>query len=136
MDGKRLLHPRELQKRAAALAALLGHTDFALGCEPRHDGSAHLEIGEAYDWVVTERGQELERRRTTDPDELLYWFLCGLTSSMASDHEVRQRRSGEDPRRQLFAKEVALLEKLSPGWAARRRREQAETLARYPFADR
>jgi hypothetical protein len=122
-----------IQRRAKDLAASLGKPDFRLRSEPMHDGSSHLEVGDAYYLIVTERGEDLSRRRTRDVDELLYWVMAGLTWKMASDHELAHRRKGEDTRRQLFAKQVELLATISPEWAERQRREQAAILERYPF---
>jgi hypothetical protein len=54
---------------------------------------------------------------------------------MAWDHELRNRREGEDSRRQGFAKQIELLSLLSLEWAERRKAEQAEVLAQHPFND-
>ena len=59
----------------------------------------HIEIDGRYHFVVVERGLELERRTTTDLDEILYWIFDGVTSSLASRYEVRNRNPGEDFRR-------------------------------------
>jgi hypothetical protein len=135
MKQPTLLDFGEIRARAKALAERLGEPDFSVRSRPTHDGSPHVEVTDAYYWVVTERGQEIERRRTMDVDELLYWLLAGLTFSMAIEYELTRRRTGEDTRRQWFAKEVELLEELSPDWADRKRREQAETLKRHPYQD-
>jgi hypothetical protein len=135
MNGIKLLDAGTIQNRAKALAARLGRPDFTLRSKPGHDGSYHLEVGDAYYLVVTERGLELERRRTEDVDELLYWAMEGLTSSMSSNYELANRREGEDSRRQAFAKQVELLATVSPAWAERQRQEQAEILGQHPFRD-
>lgn len=135
MIGTKLLDTRVIQSRANALAARLGKADFRLKSEPMHDGSPHIEVSDAYQLIVTERGQELERRRTTDADELLYWVMAGLTASIAWAYERAHRHEREDERRQAFGKQVELLATLSPKWAERQRREQAEILRRYPFRD-
>ena len=135
MNEVDLLDVRTLQRRAGELAASLGLAEFRLASEAMHNGSPHLEVTDVYYLVVTERGCELERRRTMDADELLYWVMEGETSSLAWDHERTHRRRGEDPRRQAFARQIELLATLSPEWAERRRREQAEILGRNPFRD-
>jgi hypothetical protein len=96
----------------------------------RQDGTPHIEVGSRYHFVV------FERRTTDDLDELLYWIFDGVTFSMASNFEVKHRRPGEDSRRQLFAKQIEFLERLSPEWAARQDAEHAEILSRHPFVDR
>lgn len=103
--------------------------------ESRHDGTPHIEVGKSYDFVVCEGGSEFERRSTTDLDELLYWVFATITFSMACDFEVRHRRAGEDFRRQLFSKQVALLAALSPDWGAREEAEHARILEQNPFVD-
>lgn len=135
MSEAGLVTPGTIQRRARELAARLGRPDFVLRSEPMHDGSAHLEVDDGYHLVVTERGSELERKRTADVDELLYWVMEGLTSAISWDHEAAHRREGEDSRRQGFARQIELLASLSPEWAERRRREQAEILRRHPFRD-
>jgi hypothetical protein len=95
----------------------------------------HIEAGQVYSYVVVERGRELRRERTADLDELLYWAFASVTFAMAGDHELRHRRRGEDSRRQLFAKHIELLDRLSPAWGARQAEEYLRILSRYPFVD-
>ena len=99
------------------------------------DGSPHVEVRDTYHFVIRERGIELSRRRTSDLEELFYWIMEWLASSMSWDYELRHRRKGEDPRRQGFAKQCELLAALSPEWAERKRAEQAEILDRHPYHD-
>ena len=135
MSQTNLLATRTIQQRAKALAMRLGKPDFQLKSKPMHDGSAHVEVNDAYYLIATERGHEVDRRRTNDVDELLYWVMEGLPSSMSWNYELAHRREGEDARRQAFAEQVELLGTLSPDWAARKRREQADILQRHPFRD-
>ena len=100
-----------------------------------HDGTPHIEVADRYDFVVCERGEEYERRGTADLDELLYWIFASVTFSMACDHEVRHRRSGEDSRRLLFARQVELLAGLSAAWAGREAAEHRRILEEHPFVD-
>lgn len=125
-----------IRSRAKAMAERLGEPTFELRSQPMHDGSHHVEISDAYYLITTERGQELHRRRTTDVDELLYWLMGSLTSSMSWSYELAHRRVSEDSRRQAFAKQVELLSTLSSEWAERRQKEQADILERHPFHDR
>ncbi len=82
----------------------------------------HIEVSAdgAMHWVVCERGVEQDRRRTHDPDELLYWIFESVTFSMACDFEVSHRIANEDFRRQLFAHQLGLLGTLHAGWRERR----------------
>ncbi|MFB3430644.1 MAG: Imm63 family immunity protein [Phycisphaerales bacterium] len=104
--------------------------------EPSHIGSAHIEYESGtYSYVVTERGMETRRRRTNDPDELLYWLARGAASEAACTWEMWHRREGEDSRRQWFKLEIELLQLFSEEWAERKREEQREVLKTHPFRD-
>lgn len=101
-----------------------------------HDGSPHVEKrGSIYSFVVTERGNEYERRMTADPDELLYWLVSGVVFSAAVWWESKHRRANEDSRRAFFCKEIEWLSELSSDWAARKRTEINEVLRTHPFSD-
>jgi hypothetical protein len=116
----------------ARISAERHHVTFG---RSHHDGTPHVEVGDAYHFVVCERGSELSRRTTGDLDELLYWVFAAITFSMACAWEVRHRRAGEDFRRQMFARQVELLAMLSPVWAEREEAEHQAILARHPFRD-
>ena len=75
----------------------------------------HIEIQEQeYHFVIIERGQELERRKTFEIKEILFWIFDGITFSMASDLEVKNRKEGEDFRIQLFSIQENLIHQISP----------------------
>jgi hypothetical protein len=102
----------------------------------QHDGSAHVEVAaDAYCYVVTERGTELERRRTRDPEELRYWLLSDVVFSLASEYELKHRIAGQDFRRLLFQKQVDLMGQLNPGWSERRTQEIQGTLSTHAYDD-
>lgn len=91
----------------------------------------HLEVWNgALWWVVVERGKELERRSTTDLNELLYWVFEGVTFSMASDWELRNRVEDQDFRILLFTKQFELLAMLDPRWPDRRKKELGPNILR------
>ncbi|CAN5537132.1 hypothetical protein BH10PLA1_BH10PLA1_20790 [soil metagenome] len=82
----------------------------------------HIEFGGAqWHYVVVERGEELERNSSADAQEILCCVFEGVTFSMACDDELRHRRRGQDPRRQLFDVQLGLLGQLSPDWQRRTR---------------
>lgn len=124
-------------ERLCSLLPLAPHpSQRSLHITPRHDGSAHVEVvGDLYNYVVTERGSEFERRPAADKDELLYWLFADVTFSLACDFEARHRISGEDSRRQLFSKQVELLKHLKAAWAEREQKEHEQILAEHPFQD-
>ena len=104
---------------------------------PSHDGSPHIEYeGSDLCYVVTERGTEHERRRTKNPDEILFWLLSDVTFEMACVFELKHRRQDEDFRRQLFAKHLDLLGALNPEWRAQKEQELRSILGKHPFQDK
>ena len=57
----------------------------------------HIEVnGNELHWVVIERGQELERRHTTDEKEFLFWVFDAVTFGMATRLELQNRNENED----------------------------------------
>lgn len=119
---------------ARQLRAPTAHIHFATRAQ--HDGSPHVECaGDGFSYIVTERGRELERRTTIDPDELLYWLVSDLTSAMASDYELAHRVTNQDFRRLLFKKHIELLAAVNSGWSQRKQEEYDRVLVGHPFCD-
>jgi hypothetical protein len=118
--------------RLCALAGLRASIHFS----PQHDGSAHVEFdGAEYSYVVTERGSEFERRRTTDRDELLYWLISDAVFDAACEFEVRNRIEGRDFRRMLFSKKIEFMSAIRPEWATRQRAEIERVLEANSYND-
>ena len=120
---------------AKQLRAPKRHVRFAQ--TPQADANPYVECeGGKFFYVVWERGQEFERRATTDPDELLYWLVRNITRDMALEYELAHRIESEDFRRQYFRKDIELLESVDSKWAERMRQEYERILAEHPFDDR
>lgn len=114
----------QLEARVRTLACVLAAPEHYLPTfdHPTGDGLPCIEIrGDEMHWVVSERGEEFERRTTRDLDELLYWVFAGITFGMAADWEVRHRNEDEDSRVGLFRKQLELLAQLNDEWVARRK---------------
>ncbi len=129
----------DLRTRYLDFARAVGAPDHIVSFResPSHTGAPHVEYeGSDLCFVVTERGCEFERRRTKDPDTLMYWLLSDLTFQMACDYESRFRRKDEDFRRQLFEKQLDLLGSLKPEWRERRKGEIRSVLEKNPFTDK
>jgi hypothetical protein len=124
MDEKPQTKPCDLQtlrRIVSDYARRINASDVSVFGTPQGDGSPYIEVAnDAYYFVIEERGIELDRRRTADLDELLYWIFDGVTFSISSDFELRHRKSDEDSRRQLFCKHESLLAQLSPHWGERK----------------
>ncbi len=132
-------HPLlQLRDEIEALARRIGAPAGVLPTFGRSEDGArpHLEVhGNEVHLVVIERGQELERQRFTERDELLFAVLRGVTFAMACDWELQHRTPGEDPRRALFRRQQELLAQLDPGWGERERAAHEAILRTHPFAD-
>lgn len=121
----------QLQKRYRDIAKALG-CKSTLPTTPQHDGSAHAEqIDEFYYFVVT----EFERRQTIDPDELLSWFVRGLTGDLAREWELKNRIPHQDSRRLWFRKHIELLKDIEEAWATAQEIEYVDVLVNHPFDD-
>lgn len=101
---------------------------------PTGDGSPHVEItkDKAF-YVASERGMEIFRKEASDLDELLYFIFKDITKSMARHYELNNRIADEDTRRQVFSKQLELLEKINPKWAELERAEIGKILERSPY---
>ena len=127
MDATLLELRRLVRQRAAVIEAPESLLPTYVTSD--QSGRPHIEReGDELCYVVSERGQEQERRRTREKDELLYWVFRGVTFSMATSWEVAHRQPDEDFRRGLFARQLELLERLEPDWAQRYRLEKAARL--------
>lgn len=96
----------------------------------RDNGYPHIEIdGTLMSYVTMERGQETERRSSTELDDILYWVFESVTFSMAADWELHHRVEGQDFRRLLWTKQLELLDALNPTWTARCRADLGHLIA-------
>lgn len=101
---------------------------------PQHEGSPHIELVDGkFEFVVTERGSELERIGNLSADDVLYLLLEGVTHVMATTYEVKNRIPGTDGRSIWFPYQERLMEGLNPGWGDRLREEHQQVLAKYPL---
>lgn len=97
-------------------------------------GTPHIEIDEnGYNYVVSERGTEFERKQTKDINLILYWIFKPIIFRMASDYELENRKPNEDSRRQLFAKLLKLMEQLDSNFAKWEKEELDKFLEKDPY---
>jgi hypothetical protein len=138
MLSPNILEAAEVQAVVASYAKIIGADPRLLPTfdYPIGDATPFIEIDDRYHFVISERGNELERRSTTMFGELLYWVFDGITSAQAGDWEMRNRRPGEDSRRQLFATQIALMRMLDPAWGTRLEIRLAAVRKAHPFDDR
>lgn len=126
-----------LQREVERLARVIGAPPEYLPTYCRSDDGArpHIEFQNGhYHFVVEERGVELQRITSPNPQDILYEVFSAVTHQMASDYEVRHRRQGEDSRRQLFDVQLQLLGTLSDSWRQRCSTHMDDVLRRHPFS--
>ncbi len=129
----------EIEQRFRELVARIDVEPFfkVFHATPQHDGSPHIEKkGDDFCYVVTERGVELERITTTDPDEILYLLLDRVTQHAATTYELKRRVEGSDSREIWFPYQEQLLCGLKPEWGMRKQQEHQRILASFPFRTR
>lgn len=132
----------DLQVRYAELCGLLApykprySSQSSIQTGRSDDGSAHIEhVNGKYNYVVTERGSEIERKVAHSADELLYWLMDDVTTGIALQIEREKRIPGEDFRRQYFAMNLELLTRLSAEWADKKSSEYQRILGQHPYRD-
>lgn len=103
---------------------------------PRHDGSPHIELVQGqFHYVVTERGEEYERRIAESPEDILYWLISSVTFDVAIKYELENRIEGRDGRRMFFPYQEELMSKIRPEWGERLQQEHIQILKQHPFED-
>lgn len=86
--------------------------EYTILTEREDVGVAHIEFTDgAYQYIVTERGLELDRRSTPERLEILYWLLYDLTFWMGVEYEFKSRVEGPDVRRKIFAQQLELIQR-------------------------
>jgi hypothetical protein len=128
----------EIKTEVERLAARIKASGYVLPTYGRSEDGArpHIEVdARGYHYVVVERGQELTRLTTSDPDELLFNVFESITFSLASEYELAHRVERQDCRRILFRRQIELLSVLSPHWGERQARSHEQTLRQHPFDD-
>lgn len=128
----------EIKAEVTRLAQILSASsnDLPTYGHTRDSAYPHIEVDDdRYHYVIVERGQELERKSTSDFDELLYWIFADTTHSLAFAYELKNRLEDQDCRRIAFPKQVELLGLISPHMAVRRANEIEQILAQAPYDD-
>ena len=87
-------------------------------------GRPHIEVdGEAFHYVVVDRGREYGRFSTRSLDDLLYRVFRDATFSMAATHLAVNRVTWR-AQRQILRDQLGLLNRLDTKWASRREAER------------
>ena len=101
------------------------------------DATPNIEVDNLglYNYVISERGNEYERKMTSDLNDLLYWIFASVTFSMACDYELKNRIEEKDCRRIIFEKQEELLGLLNTEWKEKEKKEHQSILNNNPFDD-
>ena len=123
---------KQLAERINAPTYLLPTFSFPIG-----DATPNIEVDNLglYNYVISERGDEYERKITSDLNDLLYWIFASVTFSMACDYELKNRIENKDFRRIMFAKQEELLGLLNKDWEEKEKKEHQSILYNNPFDD-
>ena len=129
----------DIQKRVKELALKINVPEYLLPTfeHLRGDGTPCIEVdskGFMY-YVISERGQEFERRKTGKINDLLYWIFSDVTSLMSFRYELENRIEDKDCRRLAFNKQLELLGLLDNDWKEKEKNEHQIILKSFPFDD-
>lgn len=97
----------------------------------------HIELDHGiYNYVILERGKELERHMAPNLHELLYLIFKYVTFQMAGKSELMNRQKDEDVRRQLFDYQEQLIGKIESGYQDRLKMEHQQLLKWSPLNEK
>jgi len=129
----------EIKKKVDELALKINAPDNLLPGygQLKYEAHPYIEMdnrGLMY-FVISERGEVNERKKTDQLDDLLYWIFADVTFSMACDFELKNRIEDKDSRRLIFEKQEELLGILSNTWPQIENKEHKNILKNNPFDD-
>ena len=106
---------------------------------PRYNGYfayPHIEIKPPYyHYVVIERGEELQRKKFHDVNDLLFEVFYKITFDMAKQYELYNRVEGQDFRKILFTHQLNLMKCLDSTWHDKAKNEIDIILEKNPYND-
>ena len=130
---------KDIEKKVNELALKINAPSILLPTYGHSMGEATpcIEVDESgyMLYVISERGRELERRKTNIIDDLLYWIFASVTFSMSCNYELKNRVGNKDCRRIIFDKQEELLGQLNETWKEREREKHQRILKLHPFDD-
>lgn len=97
------------------------------------DGGTIYISNNEYHYVIMERGKENKHYRSLDINDILYPLFEGITFSLASKYELKNRNEKEDPRKLLWGKQLELLGKIDPLFKERCQKEIDSILKIAPY---
>jgi hypothetical protein len=104
---------------------------------PKGDATPNIEYNNGkFCYVISERGEELERIESENPYYIMYILFQYITFLIASDYELKHRIISQDSRRLLFKYQVDLLRNISEEWAKERLLAISAILEKHPYVDK
>jgi len=126
----------DVRKKVAELGQLINAPMNKLYVFENNEEGYHLELhGDEYHYILSERGQELDRFVTKIFDDLLYKIFEHITSSMAFSYEFDNRVLNQDSRRIAFTKKIELMSAINESWRKKIEQEIAKILQNSPYDD-
>jgi len=102
---------------------------------PEGDGTPCVMIDdEGYHYVLSERGNEFERRTTKDINLLMYWIARDVVSRIAYRHIVKNPK-GLEQRCVAFMRKIELMRKIDVGFEEKLKQDISLILKDNPFID-
>lgn len=103
---------------------------------PVEDGTPYVElVSNNFRYLSSDRGYEIFRKSTSSLDDLLYWIISRAAHQMSVAFEIKNRLSGDDPRRLQFYRFLELMNAISESWGMRAKLEIEKILEASPFID-
>jgi len=103
---------------------------------PSSDGEPYIEFAfNEYCLVYSERGVEFDRKKTQDPDVLIFWILDIGVSEIAMEYELKNRLDGVDFRRIYFDKYLEIFSLAGEKWKIMAQEKVEEILLNHPYRD-
>ena len=99
-------------------------------------GYPFVEINDyGYNYVVSDRGEEVKRVIFEDVEELMYHIFFDITFRVSLDYELHNREDETDSRRKIFENQEKLLGMINDEWRTRASNHHKLVLLDYPFDD-
>ncbi|MDO6409912.1 Imm63 family immunity protein [Pantoea phytobeneficialis] len=126
----------EIQKIVNSLCEKIHAPKSIVGTSPFDDGRPYLSVeNDEYNYIYSERGYEFSRKKTSSPDELLFWIMYDVVHQMAVSYELNHRIEGCDVRRLIFRKVIEYLSQLKSEWGEKAKEKFNQILVQDPFKD-
>ena len=133
---------QDLKAKVYKIGSTLGLSDdsnlYPLFSNDKHvfsEGDSIYVDGNGYHFVEMERGKINKQIDCIKEEDILFIVFSKITFALASEFELEHRRANEDSRRQLFAKQLELLDRISADYANKYQCEIDEILKKHPYKD-